>query len=513
MHLLDKLPLGAKLALAPALCCALVLVVAATALWGEHRSRAAMHQINDVSTPKQLAALELRGAILETHSLTYRYLASKTASFSDEALAKLESDLSVGAEGVRRRANQVVGTQDLGDGTVLASAIDGYVKLILGVVDIAKDDMSFAATEMLRAERAYAVLSKDISQLNSERRSESQAAIERAKQVGEKALALIALAALCSVVVAATVSWLVRRDILGQVNQIAELSGRLKTGDLCASVQVLGSDVIATTSRALQDTVVTIRGTIQAIGQGAAAIDLAIHELADGNEDFSKRTERSAATLQRASSAMNELASQVSHNAHQAAQAARIAIESRQAADQGGVAVGDVVVVMDAIAASALKVREITALIDGIAFQTNILALNAAVEAARAGEQGRGFSVVAAEVRGLALRSATAAAEIKKLITESASHVATGTSRVKEAGQGMQRILVRARELSEKVEGIAESARLQSRVVEGLAQSINELEFSTQQNAALVEQAAAAAGAVRLESARLVHAVQVFKVH
>ncbi len=386
------------------------------------------------------------------------------------------------------------------------------MKLVLGVIDMAEEDMSFATTEMARAEKVFAKLSGQLAQRAAESRVESAEAVLTSNQVGHKAMTAIGAVLLMSVMAAAIVSYLVRSNILRQISLIAESSRKIKEGDLRNEVRVDGSDEIADTSRALQDTVTALRGTIQSIGESTSAIDLAISELAAGNEDFSTRTEKAAATLQETAATMQDLAAKVAQGAHRAVQAAAISVESRQAADQGGIAVEDVVRVMDMIASSAIKVQEITAVIDGIAFQTNILALNAAVEAARAGEQGRGFSVVASEVRALAQRSAMAAAEIKQLIADSAKSVETGTRRVTEAGEAMTRIVDRARTLSQQVEGMAESAAEQSVALEGVVRSIGELETATQQNAALVEQAAAAAGAVRQESSKLVSAVHVFRV-
>ena len=516
MNILNRLPLGLKLALAPGVCLILMIAMALAALWGTQRADTALHKITQDTTPRQLLALELEAAVLRSQSQTYQFLASTTGSFSEEQLTRLETTHAQDANALKALAQRFAsGATDSGqaeEGQAIQGAADGYAKLILDVVDMAKDDVSFAATEMVKAEKAFQALSVDLAKLRSSRAEAANQAVTSAAAASTASNRIIVTVAAVSLLLAIALSWAMRHIIIRQVEHIAEASRRLRAGDLTQRDSMPGHDEISATSRALIETVGTLRATMQTIVDGTGQINTAINELASGNEDFSVRTERAAATLQKAATEMNDLSQRVGDSARSAADAARIASESQTEAELGGVAVQDVVNVMGEITVASKKIQEITSVIDGIAFQTNILALNAAVESARAGEHGRGFAVVAAEVRALSQRSARAASEIKQLIGSSVERVESGEARVQQAGAAMQGMVLRARDLSAMVQAIAGAAGEQSRGVDSVARSISELETATQQNAALVEQAAAAAGSVRSESSRLVSAVGTFKL-
>ena len=235
-------------------------------------------------------------------------------------------------------------------------------------------------------------------------------------------------------------------------------------------------------------------------------------EIAAGNNDLSQRTEQTAANLEETASSMQELTSTVKQSADSARQANQLAASAAQVARRGGDVVGQVVSTMDAINASSRKISDIISVIDGIAFQTNILALNAAVEAARAGEQGRGFAVVASEVRSLAQRSATAAKEIKTLIDVSVANVENGSRLVGQAGSTMTEVVDSVKRVSTIMAEITESNRNQNSSIERVNQSINRMDEVTQQNAAMVEEAASAAQSMHNEADHLASAISVFKL-
>jgi methyl-accepting chemotaxis protein-1 (serine sensor receptor) len=300
--------------------------------------------------------------------------------------------------------------------------------------------------------------------------------------------------------------------VVKPVNQIIRHFQRIAAGDLTVAVKVrsrneMGQLLGALTQMrdGLVDTVSKVRGSTRAITQGA-------NEIASGNADLSRRTEQQAAALEETAASMEELSATVKQNADNAQQANRLAHGALETVTRGGRVVGRVTETMDGITTSSRKVAEIIGMIEGIAFQTNILALNAAVEAARAGEQGRGFAVVASEVRSLAQRSGTAAKEIKELIGESAAKVEQGASLVAEAGKTMSE----AMQSVERVTGIMgeiEAAALEQS--EGIAQvnkAITQIDEVTQHNAALVEEAAAAAKSLEEQAAVLREAVSVFRL-
>jgi methyl-accepting chemotaxis protein len=259
------------------------------------------------------------------------------------------------------------------------------------------------------------------------------------------------------------------------------------------------------TQRSLQKIIGEVRGAADSIGTASA-------EIATGNLDLSQRTEQTASNLQNAASSMSELTGTVKQTADAAMTANQLASSAASVAQRGGEAVSQVVATMDQISQSSRKINEIIGTIDGIAFQTNILALNAAVEAARAGEQGRGFAVVAGEVRLLAQRSAEAAKEIKSLISASVERVDSGTQQVHAAGATMTEIVASVQRVTDIIGEISAAAREQSEGIGVVNGSVVQLDQMTQQNAALVEESAAAAESLREQSARMAEAIGVFKL-
>ena len=259
-------------------------------------------------------------------------------------------------------------------------------------------------------------------------------------------------------------------------------------------------------------TLETIVTPIIAVTEAVETINTAANEISSGNNDLSVRTEQQASSLQKTASSMEELAGTVRQNADNAKQANQLATAASQVAIKGGEAVSDVVTTMSAINDSARKIEDIISVIDGIAFQTNILALNAAVEAARAGEQGRGFAVVAGEVRNLAQRSASAAKEIKELIADSVSKTAEGTKQVETAGQTMDEIVTSVKRVSDIIAEISAASNEQSHGIDQVNNAVNSMDETTQQNAALVEEAAAAAESLVEQANALADAVSVFKL-
>ncbi len=259
----------------------------------------------------------------------------------------------------------------------------------------------------------------------------------------------------------------------------------------------------------MNDQLVTMVGQVR---ESSESIATGATEIAMGNADLSQRTEQQASSLEETAASMEELSSTVKTNSDTAREANQLAVRATQAAEQGGAIVGNVVETMQAIAASSNKIADIIGVIDSIAFQTNILALNAAVEAARAGEQGRGFAVVASEVRTLAQRSAQAAKEIKELITDSMAKVDTGSQRVGEAGRSMEGIVAQVRQVGTLISEIANASAEQSSGISQVGEAVNHLDQVTQQNAALVEQSAAAAASLRSQSEQLNTLVAIFKL-
>ena len=306
--------------------------------------------------------------------------------------------------------------------------------------------------------------------------------------------------------------WLLSRRISAPLTQAARAMERMADGDLSVVVEAQGSDETAQVLLALQRMQRSLSQTVSQVRSATDSINTASSEIASGNQDLSARTEQTASNLEETAASMEQLTSTVRQSADSARQANQLAASASQIAVRGGQVVGQVVTTMDEINASSKKISDIIGVIDAIAFQTNILALNAAVEAARAGEQGRGFAVVAGEVRNLAQRSAEAAKEIKSLIGSSVNRVEAGSRLVAEAGQTMSEIVGSVQRVSDIIGEITAAAGEQSDGIGQVNVAVNQLDQMTQQNAALVEESAAAAESLKDQASRLAQVVQVFRL-
>jgi methyl-accepting chemotaxis protein-1 (serine sensor receptor) len=323
---------------------------------------------------------------------------------------------------------------------------------------------------------------------------------------------LIVVATVVALALGGALSWFITHSITGPVAQAVAFSGEVAGGNLTARVDGTSKDELGhllVSLRSMQDNLIAV---VSRVRQGSESVSNASAEVAQGNQDLSARTESQASALEETAASMEELSSTVKQNAENARQANQLAQSASTVAVQGGEVVTQVVDTMRGISDSSRKIAEIINVIDGIAFQTNILALNAAVEAARAGEQGRGFAVVAGEVRSLAGRSAEAAKEIKQLISDSVTRVDQGTRLVDEAGAKMQDIVASIRRVTDIMAEISAASSEQSQGVAQIGEAVTNMDQTTQQNAALVEEMAAAAGSLRGHAQDLVQAVSVFKL-
>ena len=321
----------------------------------------------------------------------------------------------------------------------------------------------------------------------------------------------VALGGLLLVVLALLVSRSITGQLGMELNDAMTAARHVADGDL-TKMPASGSHAAGSLAAALDSMLVTLATTVTQVRQGAEGVATASAEIAQGNHDLSARTEQQASALEQTAASMEELGSTVKQNADSARQANQLAMSASTVAVRGGEVVAEVVDTMKGINEASRKISDIISVIDGIAFQTNILALNAAVEAARAGEQGRGFAVVASEVRSLAGRSAEAAKEIKTLINASVERVEKGTALVDQAGSTMTEVVGSIKRVTDIMGEISAASNEQALGVAQVGEAVSQMDQATQQNAALVEEMAAAASSLKSQAQELVQTVAVFRL-
>ena len=360
--------------------------------------------------------------------------------------------------------------------------------------------------------RLFEPMNRTINELVEMQQKTARADYEESQRTYHLVLAVCVAGLAFGVVVATVLGWLLVRAIVLPLQAAVKIAGGVAQGDLTQKIDVRSNDETGRLMAALRDMNDSLVEIVTRVRAGTDNIATASNEIADGNLDLSSRTEQQAGSLEETASSMEELTSTVKQNADNARQANVLAGSASEVAGKGGVVVSQVVETMGAINASASRIVEIISVIDGIAFQTNILALNAAVEAARAGEQGRGFAVVAGEVRSLAQRSAAAAKEIKILIDDSVDKVHHGTALVDQAGATMTEIVQSVSRVTDIMAEITAASQEQTAGIEQVNAAINQMDQTTQQNAALVEEASAAAQSLQQEAATLARTVGAFRI-
>ena len=386
-------------------------------------------------------------------------------------------------------------------------ALAAYLQLIRDGDTEQARDLSLPAVAPLQ-QRVFEALDRLIAYEDTQMNQAREQAGAVARHTRLLVLGLAGAALLLALLVSGTVS----RSITRPLNDAVGVARRVARGDLSAEVRVRGRDEAGQLLEALRDMNGSLADIVAGVRRGTLSIAEASGEIAAGNADLSARTEQQSGALQQTASAMEQLTANVRINASSARQASELAGTASRHAERGGRVVGEVVATMGSIKESSRRIGDIIGVIDSIAFQTNILALNAAVEAARAGSQGRGFAVVAAEVRSLAQRSAEAAKEVRSLIVDSVGKVDAGGRLVDEARSAMGDIVASVAHVTGIMEHITDASAEQSAGIEDINLAINRMDDMTRQNAALVEQAAAAAESMRRQAGDLSRSVSVFQL-
>ncbi len=397
----------------------------------------------------------------------------------------------------------------------LISSFNGFADALQAMMSALDkgDSAAYLDLKNTRAGAASGAFSKQLTEFAKDITSYSEEMVSSARsQAATMAIVYVVLAVLIIVV------WLgaflfMNRVVLRPLRAVSDSFDKIAGGDLTVRVDATSTNEIGMLMAAVKRMQESLTRTVASVRRGVDEINVGSREISAGNTDLSSRTEEQAASLEETAASMEQLAATVKQNADNARQANQLAASASDVAERGGSAVSEVVNTMQEISASSRKISEIVSVIDGIAFQTNILALNAAVEAARAGEQGKGFAVVAGEVRSLAQRSAQAAKEIKGLIEDSVTKVGAGSQQVERAGATMQEIVASVKRVTDIMGEISAASEEQSSGIDQVNRAVSQMDEVTQQNAALVEEAAAAAGSLQEQAERLAEAVAVFKIN
>jgi methyl-accepting chemotaxis protein len=518
---MKSMKLSARLALGFSL---LLVLLAAMAALGIHRMtqiQAQLDQIVKVNNLQAKLAVAMRVAVNRV-AISTRNLVLLTDEGDLRAEAEKMKQARADYDAAQRRLGELFADRTLSTdeerehfarvGTLLAEARDSIDQ----VVALGMKNENEEATRVLvkTAQPRQEAVMKALSDLTDLEDRLNEKAGDDARSDYENARRLMVLLALLAVALGSGSAWLLTRSVLRQLGadpaDAVDVVHRIARGDLARPVPVREGDTSSLLA-AMHEMQQALAGVVEGIRNGADGIATGSGQIAAGNADLSQRTEEQASNLQQTAASMEQLTGTVQHNADNARQASQLALGASSAAARGGQVVGEVVRTMDDISASSRKIAEIIGVIDGIAFQTNILALNAAVEAARAGEQGRGFAVVAGEVRALAQRSAEAAREIKGLIGASVEKVEAGTGLVAQAGHTMTDLVDQVKRVSDLINEISAASVEQTSGIGQINDAVTQLDQVTQQNAALVEESAAAAESLRSQAARLVEAVSAFR--
>ena len=457
----------------------------------------------------------VQAQLADTHTQLYRTVAiadsmkdTEVKAFREKQSARLDALAAETAKTAASSADEGIRT----DLNSFVTLVGKYRKAADAAVDMASVDANTGVAALQTAEGDYKATTVVLTHVLDLVKKRADGVASQLETASNRSALVLAVLGLLAIVGATAFAWLTQRRIVANVNIAVRATADVAEGRLDVEAHSTDTDEVGDMVRSLGTMVRQLRQSILTVRTAADSIGTASAEIATGNQDLSARTEQTASNLQQAASSMEQLTGTVKQSADSARQANQLASSAAEVAARGGSVVSQVVSTMDEINASSKKIADIIGVIDGIAFQTNILALNAAVEAARAGEQGRGFAVVAGEVRNLAQRSAEAAKEIKGLIGTSVDKVESGSKLVADAGQTMNEIVASVQRVTDIIGEITAAASEQSDGIGQVNVAVTQLDQMTQQNAALVEQSAAAAESLKDQAVRLAQVVGTFRI-
>ena len=515
--MLRRLSIRSRLRLAFGLILAMTALLVAVGGFGLSVSQKALQGITQKLIPSSNITVAARSQLQLSKTATSTLAA---ALFDKAAIGRARQDWDAAQVGLDKAMEDfaAISTEDKSKQALakFRGLITDYRKAVRPVADkVAADgypDVKAVVDDMKAADASYDPALAMLANIESDLKRRGDEVFTKVDALVDNLFTGLIAAFVVCVVVGGVLAFRISHSIIDPLMTAKGLAERMAGGDLSQTLQVQGSDESAEMMRSLASMQQSLAGIVGQVREAAESIQVASAEVATGNMDLSQRTEQTASSLQQASSSMTELTGTVRQSADSAVTARQLAGAAAETAGRGGEVVSRVVSTMGEINNASRKIADIIGTIDGIAFQTNILALNAAVEAARAGEQGRGFAVVAGEVRSLAQRSAEAAREIKALIGASVERVEAGTHLVNDAGSTMTDIVGSVQRVTDIIGEISAAAVEQSQGIAQVNGTVTELDQMTQQNAALVEESAAAAQSLKEQAVRLAGLVSSFRL-
>jgi methyl-accepting chemotaxis protein len=497
----DDLRIGTKMLVVLATVLALTTMVGGLAVFELEHVSSQVRGVAADALPRVRMLGALRAAVLEVRATQYAHMVSDSEDDQKRLKAHVaELAASLAAMSDKFRAGATAADE--------RAAFDAFAQQWASYLQGNEKVLSLSGDFGIKAmegdyRKLFDAMNESLNTLLKLNDRSADALVQSAEGAAASTRVIICAAVVLSVVLGLVLALAVSRRIAGSLTAASRSARDVARGDLTRAIPDGGADEAGRLLAALREMQGGLRELVGTVRQGVDSVATASAEIATGNHDLSVRTEKQSGSLQFTVSAIEQMAGNIRHNTESARQATQLASSASEIAVRGGETVQRVVSTMDEISGASRKIVDIIGVIDGIAFQTNILALNAAVEAARAGEQGRGFAVVASEVRTLAQRSAVAAKEIKSLIQASVDKIEAGAVLVQDAGSTMSEIVHAVRGVNDVIGEIASAAGAQNEGIEQISVAVNDLDQMTQQNAALVEQSAAAAESLKEQGDRL----------
>lgn len=495
----------------------MILLVGGTGLWAAKQIQYLLaNQTETVNQMRSNAELDKQIALLRTHVYRIISLGQEQTALVSATKQTIITDSTL----LKQKLLNLHGQEQSKEMSVLVSQLEpeiqNYILAVKKIINEPSNEGKYDFSTLQTMETIYQKLSSNLNQIISLQNSEIQGYQQTSQDTFSISVAYVTIAALIGVVVVYVVMRSLSGIIIRAMVRLAHVAERISEGDLSESVQRRnfyrkGNEELQTLINSMDKMQRSLTNLVLEVRENANGVAIASLQIAAGNNDLSERTDKQARSVQNTTASVGEFKDMIQSTASSAREASGLADKASQIAECGGEVVGRVVSTMHNITNSSKKIGDIVGAIDSIAFQTNILALNAAVEASRAGEQGKGFAVVAAEVRQLALRSASAAKEISDIVQSSVHEIDTGSKLVNEAGSTMQEIVAAVSSVTTMINDICQQSSFQADTVAEVTEAIVEIDQNTRQNASLVQESAAAAVLLKENADKLTQAVAAFR--